>query len=114
MINPNPGGGLTVDTANSPCENSVKVCCKPKRKKANQKTKTKKPNKCGVWNQWGVKRGGVKVIVTNTLGGEVTSQPGEWPHTCVILHKDNLNLDLLGGASLIAPKTVVTAAHILK
>ena len=51
-----------------------------------------------------------------TLGEDVTSQPGEWPHTCVVLEKNNedLSLNLLGGASLIAPKVVVTAAHILE
>ena len=66
MINPNPGGGLTVDTANSPCKNSVKVCCKPLKRQ--EKLRTDNPNKCGVWNQWGVKRAGVQVQVKNTLG----------------------------------------------
>ena len=51
-----------------------------------------------------------------TLGEDVTSQPGEWPHTCVVLenNKEDWSLNLLGGASLIAPKIIVTAAHILE
>ena len=65
-------------------------------------------------NRFGLKRGGIQIQVTNTIGGKVTSQPGEWPHTCLVLKNDNFQTFLLGGATLIAPKTVVTAAHIVR
>jgi hypothetical protein len=40
----------------------------------------------------------------------ISSQEGEWPHACLIFHKDKV----IGGASLITPKVLVTAAHILE
>jgi len=71
---------------------------------------------CGTRNRHGLKRGGVSVSFTQSDGKPVTSQEGEWPHTCLILEieKDGVGERLVGGASLIAPKVIVTAAHILK
>jgi len=63
-----------------------------------------------------LKRGGVAVQYEPSTGKQITSQEGEWPHTCLILMIDNERLQetLVGGASLIAPKVAVTAAHIIK
>jgi len=53
----------------------------------------------------------------------ISTQEGEWPHVCIILHnKDNLPLPtiimneetIIGEASLIAPKVLLTAAHLLQ
>ena len=60
---------------------------------------------CGVHNENGITQHGV------TLANlKVSSQEGEWPHACLIFHKGTF----IGGASLIAPKILVTAAHKLQ
>ena len=70
---------------------------------------------CGKRNRHGLKRGGVSVAFTHANGKPVTSQEGEWPHTCLILkiEEDGVGERLVGGASLIAPKVIITAAHIV-
>ena len=76
-----------------------------------------RPVKCGVHNRFGLKRHRVGDInYTHANGKPVTSQEGEWPHSCLILKIENggLELRLVGGASLIAPKVVLTAAHIIR
>ena len=60
---------------------------------------------CGVHNINGIPNHGV----TTSVPG-VSSQEGEWPHTCIIQH----NGKNIGGASLIASKVLVTAAHLLQ
>ena len=46
---------------------------------------------------------------------EFATQFGEWPHVCMIMKKNTAGSDaFLGGASLIAPGIVVTAAHKVK
>ena len=60
---------------------------------------------CGLHNENGITQNGV------TLSNpKVSSQEGEWPHACLIFHKGTF----IGGASLIAPKVLVTAAHKLQ
>ena len=60
---------------------------------------------CGIHNEYGVSQNDVKQRIRG-----ISSQEGEWPHACIIFHKGQL----IGGASLIAPKVLVTAAHILE
>ena len=45
----------------------------------------------------------------------IDTKLGEWPHTCLILkiEEDGVGERLVGGASLIAPKVIITAAHIV-
>ena len=118
LIDSNLFGGITVNTAKSPCKNPTQVCCKPIETKMMKRGPMQPlpPVKCGIHNQFGLKRGGVGVSYTYSNGKPVTSQEGEWPHTCLILKIENEGLQerLVGGASLIAPKVVVTAAHIIK
>ena len=70
---------------------------------------------CGKHNRFGLKRGGIQISFTQSNGKPVTSQEGEWPHTCLILmtDQDGVRKRLVGGASLIAPKVIITAAHIV-
>jgi len=152
LIEANPSGGLTINTAKSPCKSPTKVCCQPLAASGpttrgptsspkpvdvvpslepvvNPKPKNmadtlddlfgtntdppppEKYTNCGVHNRAGLKRGGVSVSFEHSNGKPVTSQEGEWPHTCLILESESERL--VGGASLIAPKIVVTAAHII-
>ena len=118
LIDSNLFSGITVNTAKSPCKNPTQVCCKPIENipGAFNRGNPLPPVKCGIHNQFGLKRGGVGVSYTHSNGKPVTSQEGEWPHTCLILKIENGGLQerLVGGASLIAPKVVVTAAHIIR
>ena len=106
-------GDITVNTDKSPCKNPVHLCCKKNKVKVQPPPA---PVRCGVHNQFGLKRGGVGVSFSYSNGKPVTSQEGEWPHTCLILKIDKglKRENLLGGASLIAPKVIVTAAHIVR
>ena len=99
-------GGVTVDVGKSPCKEPNKVCCQPTK----VTTPTPSPTpKCGVHNSNGLSR--VK-YVSSDPNKPVSSQFGEWPHACIVLKAENE--EFVGGASLITPKTVVTAAHIIK
>ena len=60
------------------------------------------PTTCGTHNPNGIEINGV----SNKILG-VSSQEGEWPHTCILFHKGVT----IGGASLITPKVLLTAAH---
>jgi hypothetical protein len=113
LIETNPFGGITINTALSPCNNPQKVCCQPNPISKKPITPPEPYTSCGVHNPQGLKRGGVAVKYEPSTGKQVTSQEGEWPHTCLILMIDNGGLQetLIGGASLIAPKVAVTAAH---
>ena len=99
-------GGVTVDIAKSPCQDHNKVCCQAIKKPIPPPSK---PITCGVHNSNGLAR--VK-YVSSDPNKPVFSQFGEWPHACIVLKA--ANEEFIGGASLITPKTVVTAAHIVK
>ena len=60
---------------------------------------------CGIHNANGIRQGGVQ-----TFAAGVSSQEGEWPHTCIIFNNGNT----IGSASLIASKVLITAAHLLE
>ena len=82
--------------------------------------------KCGIHNPNGIQQSGVATLMTG-----VSSQEGEflffifyslfiyfiffffigeWPHACLIFSNGNI----IGGASLIASKVLITAAHLLQ
>ena len=61
--------------------------------------------RCGIHNPNGVKQFGVAALTPG-----VSSQEGEWPHACLIFSNDVI----IGGASLIASKVLITAAHKLQ
>ena len=63
------------------------------------------PTQCGIHNPNGLARGGV----TAKMEGAST-QEGEWPHACLIFNEGAT----IGGASLIAPGVLLTAAHLLE
>ena len=116
LIETNPFGGITINTALSPCDSPQKVCCQPNPIGKKPLPPPEPYTGCGVHNPQGLKRGGVAVKYEPSTGKQVTSQEGEWPHTCLILMIDNEGLQetLVGGASLIAPKVAITAAHIIR
>ena len=60
------------------------------------------PQNCGKHNENGSADNRIQIKVPG-----ISSQEGEWPHMCLIFE----NGDIIGGASLIAPKVLVTAAH---
>ena len=40
-----------------------------------------------------------------------STQEGEWPHTCLMYRFKEGRPEFFGGASLIAPGVLITAAH---
>ena len=66
---------------------------------------------------------GVEIRITG--GKRTQTQFGEWPHMCMVykrnarrdfrsIDKDFFRENFAGGASLVAPGVLITAAHILK
>ena len=53
-----------------------------------------------------------RIQIANQSAG--STQFGEWPHMCIILSQDYLGDLYVGGASLIAPGILLTAAHVVK
>ena len=99
-------GVTVVDIAKSPCKQPNQVCCQP------GKATIKPPAneiKCGIHNPNGLNN--VKYVSSDPTK-PVFSQFGEWPHACMVLKTDTE--EFLGGASLIALKIVITAAHIVR
>merc|ERR1712226_1277994 len=115
------GAGVGIDHNISLCLGDDEICCSPARRipiepintDQNQipdpkviKPEPYKP-KCGQHNE-----DGIGVRISNPQDMEFATQFGEWPHVCMIMKKNTAGTDaFLGGASLIAPGIVVTAAH---
>ena len=116
LIERNPFGGISINTAKSPCDNPQKVCCQPNPVGTKPLPTPEPYTSCGIHTPQGLDRGGVAIRFEPSTNKKVTSQEGEWPHTCLILmvDYDGLQETLVGGASLIAPKVAVTAAHIIR
>ena len=96
----------------------VFIALEPKKDRSIEKNWPDVEN-CGLHNPSGLPR---KDGVVEKIPG-ISTQEGEWPHVCIILHnKDNLPLPtiimneetIIGEASLIAPKVLLTAAHLLQ
>ena len=112
-----PGGFLHIDHETSLCLGDDEICCSPSRRKSDETTNViggiKNQNtpyhpKCGQHNTDGI---GIKI--SNPQDGYFSTQFGEWPHVCMLIMRKNTtgNDAFLGGASLITPGIVVTAAH---
>ena len=100
LIETNPFGGMTINTALSPCDGPQKVCCQPNPINKRPLSPPEPYTGCGVHNPQGLKRGGVAVRYEPSTGKEVTSQEGEWPHTCLILKIENGGLQEKGKLNL--------------
>ena len=115
---------MGIDHNISLCLGDDEICCSPARKivaleepiKVDPRDQPKviKPEpykpKCGQHNE-----DGIGVRISNPQDMEFATQFGEWPHVCMIMKKNTAGTDaFLGGASLIAPGIVVTAAHKVK
>jgi len=96
---------------------AIETALEPKKDRSIEKNWPDVGN-CGLHNPSGLPR---KDGVVEKIPG-ISTQEGEWPHVCIILHnKDNLPLPtiimneetIIGEASLIAPKVLLTAAHLL-
>ena len=99
---------VKINTELSLCPQKAKVCCKPlpKGPKVKPPAPPPAPPKCGVRHPEGLN------FITRTELGEKITQEGEWPHVCTIFKKNSLgNNEFVGGASLIAPGVLITAAH---
>ena len=98
------------------CPGDLEQCCIPKLIPEVPKLDPEIPNEisnpsskanlykpsCGQRNT-----NGIDIRVIDPIDGKKATQFGEWPHVCV-LYKNN---EFVGGASIVAPGVVVTAAH---
>jgi len=97
-----------LDNTISMCDEDDRICCKPKITVTEPDPPPVDPkptpfvSKCGTHNPTGL---GTEAKVPQD--GEKSTSFGEWPFVCLLYQNDNL----LGGASLIAPGVVLTAAH---
>ena len=87
------------------CPGDLEQCCilktAPVGPKSPVKPKTYQPS-CGQRNV-----NGIDIRVTSPNDGKKATQIGEWPHVCVLYKND----EFVGGASIIAPGIILTAAH---
>ena len=94
----------------SKCNKDLHVCCIPKEKIFKTPVPAAPNNttlRCGTHNP-----NGLDIKVTKPSDREFATQFGEWPHTCLLYKLNSLdNYEFVGGASLIAPGVVLTAAH---
>jgi hypothetical protein len=106
------GQVLAINPEGSLCAGDIEVCCKLKpTKPGGTKLEPKKEleyvPKCGRHNPEGI-----DILVTKPQDKHTATQFGEWPHACILYKVDSKKDDLfIGGASLIAPGVVITAAH---
>ena len=95
---------MTLDHSLSICPGDLEICCKPKEQKvAKNLTSVYKP-RCGQHHP-----NGLGLRIENQVDGEFATQFGEWVHVCSINELGSEKL--LGGASIIAPGVIITAAH---
>jgi len=107
------GGFLDVDHLYSLCEGDDEICCEPEKQiKEKEKPivvlkKKKDQPQCGRHNVNGL---GVRVL--GPQDDEYATHFGEWPHVCILMKINSVGKDeFIGGASLISPGIVITAAH---
>ena len=126
MFIQNAPNGKLINSDLVPCDEAHLMCCKilppePERCKdgslqnygENVSPCPQAPNcqenwpniACGIHNKNGIPQHGVTQAYTG-----LSSQEGEWPHVCILYHKG----EKIGGASLIAPQVLVTAASKLE
>ena len=99
-------GSLTKDQGNvintdQLCSGDQKICCTEKTKPPITPKDTKYEPRCGQRHIQGL-----GPLQLNPQDKEVSTQIGEWPHSC-ILYKNN---EFIGGASILAPGVAVTTA----
>ena len=82
------------------CEGQDEICCRGKR---GTPTTIRSPLACGTRHP-----NGLGATSTSPQDGDESTNFGEWPFTCLIYRQDDT---LVGGATLIAPGFVLTAAH---
>ena len=117
---------MRIDHNISLCLGDDEICCSPNSQVKGVTAKpirgTTTPNttvvitnpytpKCGQHNP-----GGIGIKIKNPQDGEQATDFGEWPHVCILYEvtsnsRSGEELKFLGGASLIAPGVVITAAH---
>jgi hypothetical protein len=103
---------LEINPEGSLCEGDIEVCCnlkstKPGGTKLEPIKELEYVPKCGRHNPEGI-----DILVTKPQDKHTATQFGEWPHACILYKVDSKKDDLfIGGASLIAPGVVITAAH---
>jgi len=95
------------------CPIAGEICCKPKTTaqipdKNSAPQSTPRPTlKCGIHHAEGL-----EFTAKNPSNGKANTHAGEWPHSCLLLDTSkNKQGDFVGGATLIAPGVIITAAH---
>ena len=95
------------------CQVDIQVCCIPLPDSRSNPDHLdpvftpKNPKKCGINNKRGIENGFLDIHPK--FPQMFTTHFGEWPHHCMIF--DAKSTLLKGGASLIAPGVILTAAH---
>ena len=121
---------MRIDHNISLCLGDDEICCSPnsrvkdppptRRPGPVRPTTTEPPTititnthtpKCGRHNS-----NGIGITIKNQKDGPRATQFAEWPHVCILYEvtykgRDGEELKFLGGASLITPGIVITAAH---
>ena len=93
------------------CDVDIEICCKPlpdrpkKPDNTNPVITSRTPKKCGKHNNEGIGFGRLDVFPKNPE--HFTTHFGEWPHHCIIFDSNTYR----GGATLISPGVILTAAH---
>jgi len=99
------GESLKIDEKINKCDKENEICCSPL-----EGTPTSRPPRelgCGRRNP-----NGLSTEAKNPQDGDRSTNLGEWPFVCLLYKKGSFGIDsLIGGASLLAPGVVLTAAH---
>jgi len=122
------GTRIELDNTKSTCKKDLNICCKkapvttPTTTTTTLSTSTTKttttttvtttvraPPKCGKHHPDGLE---IKAKHSSDGGEGQSTQHGEWPHACLILDTStNKEGKFVGGASIISPGVILTAAH---
>lgn len=110
------GRKITIDNEISLCDKDDEVCCVPSTVSPAPPPGPPgseppiivrdEPRRCGVRNP-----NGLTTKAKNPQDGDTSTTFGEWTFPCLIYKKRRSRLDPVGGATLIAPGVLVTAAH---
>ena len=100
---------VTLDASDTKCPESDQICCK----KPDLKARRCDPARPRGLDRWGLcgRNDSAEVLTLSALSVERASQPGEFPHMCIIYKRFQGIFIFIGGASLIARNKLITVAH---
>ena len=100
---------VTLDASDTKCPESNQICCKNPDFTA-RRCDPATPRGSDRWGSCG-RNDSAEVLTLSALSVERASQPGEFPHMCIIYKKFQGQSLFIGGASLIARNKLITVAH---